>query len=140
MRNLPRAVAAAGAVVLLGLSLTACGSDGSDAPKNASKDEFCKVFNSDSDDEDKVLDELKEVGTPKEIDGDAREGFEIFIDKYDDLKDLDSESEALKELGDEDGKKVSAFISEAIAFCVGDLEVPDLDDLESDLPDGLPTE
>ena len=95
-----RPLASAGAVVLLALSLTACGGG---APTDASVKEFCATANStledtgflkalEKKDYDKVAEIFKEqaekaekVGTPKGIPDDAREGFEIQVDA---LKDL----------------------------------------------------
>lgn len=132
MRNLPRFAAAAGAAVLLSFSLAACGGDGADAPTDASKDDFCEIFNADGDaDYDQVVDDLKDVGTPEDIDGEAREGFEILIDKSGDLEDVDTEADFEEALGEEDAAKVTTFLTEAITLCT---DIPELEDLPTDVP------
>lgn len=151
MFSIKRPVAAAGAAAVLALSLTACGGgdDAGDAPKDASKDDFCEKLNAldsletsdtPSEDEfndakDKIL-ELRDVGTPKEITGDAREGFEIFIDavddlSYDDAKDLaNSDSDTFPGVSEDDNAKLLAFVFSAGALCSGG-EIP------SDIPTDL---
>lgn len=150
MFSIKRPVAAAGAAAVLALSLTACGgSDAADAPQDASKDDFCEKFQSldqvetgdtPSEDEfndakDKVL-ELRDVGTPKEISGEAREGFEIFLDavddlSYDDAKELaTSDSDTFPGVSEDDSAKLLAFVFSASALCSGG-EIPG--DLSSEL-------
>lgn len=86
--------AAALAAAALAFTLTACGGGSSDAPDNASVDEFCEAMNDTSvidevDEEDheaqadaahEQADKLREVGTPEDMPEDAREGWEAFID------------------------------------------------------------
>lgn len=150
MFSIKRPVAAAGAAAVLALSLTACGGgDAGDAPKDASKDDFCEKLNAlDSletsetptedefnDAKDKIL-ELRDVGTPKEISGEAREGFEIFIDAVDDLsydeakKLASSDSDTFPGVSEEDNAKLLAFVFSAGALCSGG-EIPS--DIPSDL-------
>ncbi|TWH04708.1 hypothetical protein L615_001000000410 [Nocardioides sp. J9] len=132
MTPIKRPLAAAGAAVLLALSLSACGSDG--APTDASKADFCKVVNDEGGGEeafeaaskgdwDKLLDllkeqadEVEEVGTPKGIPDDAREGFEIQLDAVKDIdaKDLEKAVESQEDpfeagLSDADKKKIEAY-------------------------------
>ena len=59
------------------------------APEEASVDEFCKPFTDAGMDPklSEVADQLKDVGTPKDIPDDARKGFEILIDHADELDD-----------------------------------------------------
>lgn len=139
MTRTKRPAAAVGAAVLLAFSLTACGGGGaSDAPTDASKDEFCKSFEDafavigegepTEDEFDKLqdeLDELVEVGTPEEIDGDAREGYEIFVDAvqdldYDDVKDA-GDSDDIPGVDADDEKKVEEFFASYGEQC---FEVP----------------
>lgn len=95
------------------LTLTGCGSDpdGSTAPTEASKGEFCEVVSSlDPSDADRVVDDLLETGTPAGIPGDARAGFEVMIEKAteDSISDADQE-------------KVAAFLAYVTDTCAGAL-------------------
>src|SRR5689334_13747490 len=106
-----RRISAAAAIGIAVFSLTACGSP----PKDADKDDFCKAMNADGDD---AIEKAKDVGTPKEISGDAREGFEIALDLADDAGDDESKFEkAYNDLSDGDQKKVEAFFEKAGEVC-----------------------
>ena len=97
-------------LVLVGGMASACGS----SPEDADKGDFCKAadnfFGSENEDEFKDnRDELKDVGTPEEIDGDAREGFEFIIDMdWDDRED---------EPDEDDMEKANAFFQKYTALC-----------------------
>lgn len=145
MTRLPRAVAALAAPLLLLGTLTACGGG---APTDASKEDFCTdVHGAEPDLEgldenssekeiaekfkeelDKITETAEEVGTPEDIPDDAREGFEITLDKAQDLSADDLE-QAIKDEEDpfEDGlskdekKKVEAYDEWANEYC-GDSE------------------
>jgi hypothetical protein len=166
MSSIKRPLAVAGAAVLLGLSLSACG--GGDAgPKDASVKDFCKAVNNEADsaafleayskkDYDKLADLVKKqgeraakVGTPKDIPDDAREGFEISIDAAKDV-DADDIKKAFEDksntetfgtkISKDDEKKVKAF-GEYQAKTCSDSTPTDLPtDLGTDLPSGLPTD
>ena len=126
-------VAAVTAPLLLALSLTACGGGASGAPDDASKEDFCEAFTStpeggDSDDVDANIDaahdygdKLADVGTPSDIDGDARDGFEAYVDAIKDLDkdDIDEfeDAENADDVFGDDGDKVTAFITEASTLC-----------------------
>jgi hypothetical protein len=118
MTTTTRRLAAVSAPLLLALSLTACGGGASGAPDDASKEDFCEVVEFEpefpenvdelSEDEqldlisdglDEVLEKAKDTGTPEDIPEDAREGFELTLEKAEDLDD-DQLREALK--NDED--------------------------------------
>ena len=110
-----RRLAALAAPALLVLSLTACG--GSDAPDDASKEDFCKAYGAEpefdeslataspeeqakqiKDELDRLADDFEEVGTPKDIPDDAREGFEVQLEAVQDL----SEDDLQKAIEDDD--------------------------------------
>ncbi len=139
MSPIKRFAGAASAAVLLGFSLTACGGGASDAPDDASTEDFCKAYNQTSDldadasaedqaDEAKEqAEEIIDVGTPEDISDEEREGFEIFVDA---IKDLDaddvekftgaeSEDDFKDALGasDDDYKKITAFLTYASTAC-----------------------
>ncbi|MCR1781213.1 hypothetical protein KVF89_01580 [Nocardioides carbamazepini] len=113
MTPIKRPLAIAGAAVLLGLTLTACG--GSSYPTDASEKEFCEGFGDvitvtgavegDEPTEDewkdlqKAYEDLGDIGTPKDIGDTERNGFEVMVDT---ITDLDYD-EAKKSFGDEDG-------------------------------------
>ncbi|UMG94356.1 hypothetical protein [Nocardioides sp. TF02-7] len=134
MTRIKRPFAAAGAAVLLALSLSACGG----APTDASKSEFCEVINDDSalgdldfenPDEEAFVDAIKEqaekieeVGTPEDIPDDAREGFEIQLEAINDLDadDIDFESDEdplADQLSDDEKDKVEAFTEYETETC-----------------------
>jgi hypothetical protein len=90
-------------LLLAGL-LTGCGDDAADAagaPQDATVEEFCQPWidlikdvtakGEDISDEDAVkiakdtADKLAEVGTPKDMPADARKGFELILQKLQDL-------------------------------------------------------
>ena len=140
MSPIKRYVGAASATVLLAFSLSACGGDSaSDAPDDASVDDFCEAYNAtsstdeDSSDSEKVdeahdqAEKLIEVGTPDDIDGDAREGFEILVDAVADIDegDVDNITNAESEdafrdaigASEDDFEKVIAFLTYAGETC-----------------------
>ena len=148
MTRFKRPAAAAGAAALLAFSLSACGGGASDAPTDASKDEFCGAWNdafeplatAEEEPSEKQfeefqdgMDDLVDVGTPEGTPDDAREGFEIFVDavkdaSYDDFKEGGDD---LPNVSEDDSAKAEAFIEYAVGECT---EIPDMDDLPSDAP------
>ncbi len=134
-------LAAAGAAVLLALTLSACGDN---APTDASKTEFCVTANDRSwaeelgeqPDGDAIVDgleswgsALEEVGTPEGIADDARDGFDITVDylgdldpdDFDNLQDVDPADD----LSEDDQEKVKAFNAYVATTCVP--EPPSID-------------
>jgi hypothetical protein len=119
-----RLLAAAGLVLVAG-TMTSCGG----APDDASKEDFCKSFESapteakpSQDDVDKWVDKLNDTGTPKGISDDERNGFEVFVDALDnaDVDDLDEDSkfeDVVKDKGDR--KDVEAFFAYYGKTCAG---------------------
>lgn len=122
----------AATLVLVAGTTVGCGGgdsskDSGGAPAAASESEFCDTFTAFTEDmaassSDKTADQIKtakdavaklaDVGTPKGIPADARDGFEIFIDtikgiddnaSQEDLQSIDSD------LSEADNKKVTAF-------------------------------
>lgn len=168
MTPLKRPLAAAGAAVLLALSLSACGGG---APTDASEKDFCEATQGNSNDEeftkalededwDKIrdlvqeqADEVEEVGTPEDIPDDAREGFELQLEQAGDLSSDDIEK-AFKDqedpfeadLSEDEKKKVEAYSdyeSKTCADAAGSSEdVPSVDpsDIPSVDPSDLPTD
>lgn len=121
-------------LVLVGGMASACGN----SPEDADKDEFCKAadnfFASENEDDfNDNKDELKDVGTPEEIDGDAREGFEFVVDlDWDDRED---------EPSDDDMEKATAFFEKYGELCGGgDVPETDLEETPTDGVDGMETE
>lgn len=116
MTPIKRPLAAAGAAVLLGLTLTACGGGG--YPTDASKKDFCgsveDVITTTSSVEGEepteeqwkklqaAYEDLGEVGTPEDIGDAERNGFEVIVDA---ITDLDYD-EAKKSFGDEGGDRI----------------------------------
>ncbi|GAA3669073.1 hypothetical protein GCM10022237_31220 [Nocardioides ginsengisoli] len=161
MSSIKRPLAVAGAAVLLGLSLSACG--GGDGPKDASVKDFCNAVNGEADsaafleaygkkDYDKLAELVKKqgeraakVGTPKGIPDDARQGFEISIDAAkdvngDDIKkafeDGDNADTFGTKISKDDEKKVKAFGEYQAKTCADSTPT----ELPTDLPSGLPTD
>jgi hypothetical protein len=152
-------VALATAALLLG-TVTACGGGGgSDAPDNASKDDFCQAFNglfekvmaqATSGDPSTMIKALKDwaadiekVGTPSDMPDDARHGFELFVDEAKKIED-DATLEDLQNLGEdlssEDQADGEAFSTWTTENCP--MELPSLNpsDLPSEMPTDLPTD
>ena len=136
MTPIKRTLAAAGAAVFLSVGLVACGG----APTDASEKDFCRQVNKGGGKEfdeafadgdwDKIADltkefaeDAEEVGTPEDIPDDAREGWEIRIEKAkdldgDEIEDLfkqsvedpeSAEDPFTADLSKEDKKKVEAY-------------------------------
>jgi len=170
--KLKRALATGAVVVLAAFSFTACGDDDGDgggsgdggdaggAPTDASVEEFCEVWNDDTigggDSEDpedqadaahEAADRLSEVGTPEDIEDDARNGFEVFVEFLNDVEGSDIEKFAEADPTDQDAfadtlgidkdeaEDVIAFITYAATTCV-----PGMDDLPTDIPTDIPTD
>lgn len=155
MTTLKRRAAAVSAPLLLAVTLTACGGGASDAPDDASVEDFCEVFldqgDADVDPEDngalldaiqEQADKLADVGTPADFDDEAREGFEIFIDVVSDFDEGDIEDLDSADPGDivseDDAEKVTAFFTAGGTACTP--ELGDLEDELGDLEDQLPSE
>jgi hypothetical protein len=106
-----RLLLGAAALVVAGAT-TACG-----APTDASKADFCDAVekvSKNADDYDEARDaalDLGDVGTPEGISDDAREGFEISIDAFDEAEDEKDLDKAQDDLSSDDKKKVEAFSS-----------------------------
>ena len=168
MTPIKRPLAAAGAAVLLSLSLSACGG----YPADASQKDFCaaladifEVSSSIEGDEptegewEKIqasYEDLGDVGTPDDIGEDERNGFEVVVDA---ITDLDYD-EAKKSFGDEDGsdeipgvskdeeKDAEKFFTYASTTCADELSPDsgsdsgsdDSSDSESDDSADLPTD
>ncbi|WP_134765749.1 hypothetical protein [Nocardioides sp. 1609] len=140
MTPMKRRIAAVGAPVLLALSLTACGG-GSDAPTDASKEDFCGLINSEpgsdvdpeaspedqakdvTDQFKQLAEDLEETGTPEDIPDDAREGFEIIVEEFQDLdaddvqKALEGDSDDIAKVSDDDKEKVDKFDEWSVDYC-----------------------
>ncbi len=110
-----------GATLLLVTGMTAaCG-----APEDASKGDFCDAVDevvSSASDYDKAKDaaaELGDVGTPDGISDDAREGFELSIDAFDESDDEKDLEKAQEDLSSDEKKKVQAFGAYVDKTCSG---------------------
>ncbi|WP_148616093.1 hypothetical protein [Nocardioides rubriscoriae] len=140
---LTRRLCAVAVPALLAVSLTACGG-GSDAPDDASKEDFCKAYQAEPEFDDalndaspeeqakaikdavtKLADDFEKVGTPKDIPDDAREGFEISLESARDLDTGDIQKAIEDKNGDffdnlvtgDDQKKTKAFDDWASDYC-----------------------
>jgi hypothetical protein len=119
-----RLLAATGLVLVAG-TLTACGGP----PDDASKGDFCKAIQAaptdekpSQDDVDEWHDKLDDTGTPKDIDDDERNGFEVLVDALDeaDVDDIDDETgfeDVVKDSGDR--KDVEKFFAYVAKTCAG---------------------
>ncbi|MFS3127569.1 hypothetical protein ACLM5J_04110 [Nocardioides sp. Bht2] len=122
-------------LVLVGGMATACGS----APEDADKGDFCKatekfLSSENEDDFNDAKDKLNDVGTPKEIKGDARKGFELLADvKWDERNDDD--------FSKDEQKQGEAFVTKYMELCA-DTNAPTGTDSDapSELPSDLPSE
>ncbi|WP_139980815.1 hypothetical protein [Nocardioides litoris] len=140
----------AGAALLVA-SLTACGGGGDSAPEDASQEEFCQAFNArpgdggepSVDEVHDYADKLEEVGTPESVTGDARSGYEVFVDFLSsiddgDIEDLQSDDPESSFSGEEEKQVEAFFSSDALTECVS-ADLPDTSDLPTDLPTDLPS-
>ena len=139
MTRIKRPVAAVGSAVLLAFSLSACGG----APTDASTDDFCEAYNdqsaeggedaeSQADALNEYAEKLEEVGTPEDIDDEARDGFEVLVEAFGDVSADDLEDEeaqkALEEKYEDDEDAVDAFFEYAGETCAEDVEVPEVEE------------
>lgn len=160
-------LALASAALVIG-TMSGCGGggggSGSSAPDNASKEDFCGAFaklfkdilaQAMTDDPDVTVKaikdwaaEMQDVGTPEDMPGDVRDGFEIFVDAARDLPD-DASLDELQSFGDDlsedDQAAGEAFGDWATEECPNALLPTDLptelpSDLASDLPTEMPSE
>jgi hypothetical protein len=113
-----RRLGAAAALALAATALTACGGP-SDAPEDASTDDFCTAVvefpraeeGEDAPSQDAVdgyVDGLEETGTPEDMPDDARKGWEAWVDMMNEIDVDDSEEDLEKEveeLADDDDVK-----------------------------------
>lgn len=137
--NVFRTLASAGAAAVLMVSLTACGG----SPEDASSKDFCgamedvgKSGDNFDDTKDAVAD-LADVGTPEGIGDDARKGFELMVDAYDDSGDEDELKEKSDDLSDDEKKQGEEFSSYYLEEC---MDAPGGTTAPSDLPSDMPTE
>jgi hypothetical protein len=107
-------------LVLVAGTVVGCGDDGSGSdaspPTNASKEDFCGVFDDmltelgalDADAKPaeavkalkNAADDLGDVGTPKDMPDNARDGYELILDEIEKLDD-DSSREDINQLGED---------------------------------------
>ena len=140
-------------LVLVGGMATACGGGGgSDAPDDASKDDFCEAFEAAPTDEspsqdevDEWVDEMRDAGTPDDISDDERNGFEALVDAIDDadVDDIADSSSFEDIVEDEDDRAdVTQFLIYYGKTCVdlGGLPTEFPTDLLTEFPSDLPTD
>jgi hypothetical protein len=102
--NTMKRITLAASAVVLAAGLTACGGGGSGAPADASAADFCETqvqvltAGIDFEDSDEVADEmnawgdkLAEVGTPEDMSDEARAGFELTVERAQDVSASDLE-------------------------------------------------
>ncbi|WP_370289930.1 hypothetical protein [Nocardioides sp.] len=137
------------------LALGACGGGGEaaaqDSPTDASVEDYCAALldnsplDSDNPDADAVnawADKVIEVGTPADISGDARDGFEIFFGYFSDVDDVnavDDAENAADVFGEEDGTKVESYLTEGFSLCADQMmeDMPDMPDMP-EMPEVTP--
>jgi hypothetical protein len=133
--DLKKTLAAAGLLVAVSASLTACG-DGSSsdagagtagAPTDAAKADFCGTLEgsgSDSKPSD-VAASMSAVGTPSDIDDSARHGFEVLVDKMAQISSTNPSDADIAKLSQDfaaaDLTDVQAFIAYYVKECAAGL-------------------
>ena len=134
---------AAGALLLTGL-LSACGGgDDSDkdssttpgqastAPRDAKTSEFCTVYGdivksgaSDLKAAQSAVKKLTDVGTPDDMDADARAGYEVMIDTIEGAKSDDELTTLGQKLSKDQTAKLVAFSQYVSTTCADELNIP----------------
>jgi hypothetical protein len=114
-------VLVAGMAMVLAGGLAACGHSSSSS-LSASKADFCRTFNQlDADSTPQhAADELSRVGTPSDISGSARHGFDLLVDHLRDLPPGASPGEVtqmVQKLRPQDASDVRAFIAYYAGEC-----------------------
>lgn len=136
----------AASLVLVAGGAVGCGSDGGGgAPSDASKADFCDGYQAlftdlaamskggeAPSDEDALkavkswAKKMQDIGTPKGISDDAREGFEVTLDEVSDLDVDDLKESSLEDLGadisEDDKKQAEAFTTYVTDNCGNPLE------------------
>ncbi|MCD6638908.1 MAG: hypothetical protein LT071_03220 [Nocardioides sp.] len=143
------------------LSLSACGSDPSSAPDDASVKDFCaavneSMFGTDTDPtkmsaeeiaeaSKDYADKLAEVGTPEDMPADARAAFESMLEEAEEIdvdeirerqqmkpEDLIKKAEEeANQLSDEEKKQSEALSKYIVENCMDDLDLPELPETPS---------
>jgi hypothetical protein len=146
------------AALLVGSVASACGG-GSGAPSDASREEFCDTANSllsdlvpedtstpelpsDEDMAQAVEDwgsRMEEVGTPQDIPGDAREGFESVVERAREIDAADFALDDLEDLGTggadasaEEKEQAEAFgdyLTDTCGNPMDDLDLPEMPEI-----------
>lgn len=121
------------AAALVAATVSACGggSGGTDAPTNASAEDFCAAYVSvfkggmtsiTGKDIKAWGEKLEKTGTPKELTDDQRSGFEVFVDF---AKDVDTDAKiddiADPKVSDKEQKQVDAFIAYTAESCTDEM-------------------
>jgi hypothetical protein len=126
-----KVAAAAALLVVLG-GTAACGSSDSSSsasgagPTDADKTSFCDTFKklSDSTTPKEAAAAFQKVGTPSDITGDARQGYEVLVSHLSTMPDNASSSDLTamqQKLSATDKQDVIAFVTYLTKECVGSL-------------------
>lgn len=128
-----RRLGAAAGLALAATALSACGGP-SEAPEDASTEDFCAAFTDfpepeegeDSPSQDTVdayVDNLEETGTPEDMPDDARKGWEAWVDTMSEIDVDDSEEDLEKEVEElQEDADVKAFQEYAGEACGAGLD------------------
>lgn len=127
-------------LALVGGTTMACGGGTGGAPDDASKKAFCEAIGGfpeaqdgkiKQEDWDDWVDEIKDTGTPEDIDDDAREGYEASIDLLEDVDIEANEEELTKdlqeaeaELSKDEKSDVKAFEEYRSKTCAAEVPTP----------------
>lgn len=129
-----RTLAAAGLLVALSASLTACGGGSSSsagsssgAPTDAAKADFCGTLKGSGSDQkpSDVAASMSAVGTPSDIDASSRHGFEVLVGKMAQITSANPSDSDIAKMAQgfksTDLADVQAFISYYVRECAGGL-------------------
>lgn len=144
-----KALSVASLLLVAGTTVGCGGDGGGGAPDNASQEDFCDAYTSIFDgmdlesepsNEEAVRmmkdwgERMEETGTPEDMSGEAREGFELMVDTLAEIDD-DITAEDLDKIGDDwsaeqekQGEALQEYVGENCEF-----SLPGMEDLEGQM-------
>jgi hypothetical protein len=146
-----KALSVASLLLVAGTTAGCGGNGGGGAPDNASQEDFCDAYTSIFDGMDLESEpseaeavrmmkdwgeRMQDTGTPEDMSGDARKGFELMVGTIEDI-DEDMSASDIDKLGDDwsqeqekQGEALQAYVGENCEF-----SLPGMEDLEGELPE-----
>ena len=120
----PRPALRAGLAVAALLALSACSGIADDAPTDAEPQAFCDAYNQDTSASEAAA-ALAEVGTPEDVTGEERNGFELYVEGLDNEGDTPNIEVEIVEIPEDDEADGLAFVTYVQETCTSLVGPPD---------------